>query len=109
MPVAGAGNPPTARKMAVSSATLFVASPRYSNPSYILPLGDTSTTPEPAGPGLPEHAPSVYATQAPGGGACGAGFALPPGAAAAVATGSQASSLSSAALAATSRFRAAAR
>ena len=58
--------------MAVSSATLFVASPRYSSPSCILPPGATRTTPEPAGPGLPEQAPSVYATHASAGVACAA-------------------------------------
>src|ERR1019366_1256920 len=60
-PCAVDGSHSTAFRIAVSSATLFVARPRYSNPSCIFPFGDTSTTPEPAGPGLPEHAPSVYA------------------------------------------------
>ena len=48
-PLAGPGSHSTARRMAVSSATLFVASPRYSKPSCILPSGATSTTPEPGG------------------------------------------------------------
>ena len=71
------GSHSTAFKMAVSSATLFVAVPRYSNPSCILPFGEISTTPEPAGPGLPEHAPSVYAIHRPPPGAW-AGAAPPP-------------------------------
>ena len=54
--------------MAVSSATLFVASPE---PLVALvrlaAAGATITTPEPAGPGLPEHAPSLYAIHAPTG------------------------------------------
>ena len=48
----------------MSSATLLVASPRYSKPSCILPSGRNEDDPEPAGPGLPEQAPSVYAIHA---------------------------------------------
>src|SRR6478752_2064747 len=55
-----AGVASTARKIAVSSATLFVAVPRYSKPSCTEPP-PTTTTPRPAGPGFPEQAPSVYA------------------------------------------------
>src|SRR5260370_40887399 len=55
----------SALRIAVSSATLLVAWPRYSSPSCVLASGDTSTTPQPAGPGLPEHAPSVYRIHAP--------------------------------------------
>src|ERR1019366_6287649 len=65
-PFAVDGSHSTAFRIAVSSATLFVAVPRYSKPSCIFPFGDTSTTPDPAGPGLPEHAPSVYAIHEPG-------------------------------------------
>ena len=56
------GERSSARPMAVSSAILFVASPKYSEPSVIVvPSGATRMTPKPAGPGLPVHAPSVYA------------------------------------------------
>src|SRR5215469_6199611 len=63
------GTHSSARRMPVSSATLLVASPRYSDRSCVFPSGEMSTTPHPAGPGLPEHAPSVYAIQEPASGA----------------------------------------
>src|ERR1700734_208646 len=52
----------SARRIAVSSATLLVDVPRNSNPSWMPPPGRMTTIPDPAGPGLPEHAPSVKAT-----------------------------------------------
>src|SRR5262252_8222157 len=49
---------PRPRRIAVSSAMLLVASPRYSLISRCGP-SPTITTPRPARPGLPLHAPSV--------------------------------------------------
>src|ERR1041384_777295 len=48
------------RRIAVSSAMLLVASPRYSLISRCPVPSPTTTTPSPAGPGLPLHAPSVH-------------------------------------------------
>src|SRR5262245_14516217 len=66
----------SARAIAVSSATLLVVSPRYSLSSVVTPAS-TTTTPRPAGPGLPEHAPSVYAMTEAGSAGAGGGAGEP--------------------------------
>src|ERR1044071_935504 len=55
----------SARTTALSSAMLLVASPMYSEISLRW-LPQASTIPMPAGPGVPEHAPSVKARIASG-------------------------------------------
>src|SRR5690349_21478807 len=62
---AASGIDSAARRTPTSSPTLLVAVPRNSNPSFCAPSGPMTTNPAPAGPGFPEHAPSVYAIQPP--------------------------------------------
>ena len=78
-------------------------------PSRILPSGETSTTPAPAGPGLPEQAPSVYAIHAPAGMACGGDLAPRALASGGASAGPQNSSGCTAAAWSTTRLRTAAR
>ena len=66
-----AGIHSSARRMAVSSATLFVASPRYSNPSCILPPGATEHDARPGGPRVARAGPVGVRLHAPAGTACG--------------------------------------